>query len=73
VQPRGCPQAVPRLLSFGIRLTDQRLQIARILLSAPQHLSAEQVAEALRREDARVSKATVYNVVIWLRRRQSST
>lgn len=52
-----------RLTACGIRVTDQRLQIARILLSAPQHLSAEQIAEALRSGGARVSKATVYNTL----------
>jgi len=52
-----------RLASCGIRITDQRLQIAKILLSAPQHLSAEQIAEALRCEGAQVSKATVYNTL----------
>jgi Fur family iron response transcriptional regulator len=56
-------EAASRLLACGIRLTDQRLQITRILLSAPQHLSAEQIAEALRRQGARVSKATVYNTL----------
>ena len=56
-------EAAARLSCCGIRITDQRLQIASILLSAPQHLSAEQVAEALRREGARVSKATVYNTL----------
>jgi Fur family iron response transcriptional regulator len=52
-----------RLAACGIRITQQRLRIASILLAAPQHLSAEQVAEALRREGARVSKATVYNTL----------
>jgi Fur family iron response transcriptional regulator len=52
-----------RLAACGIRVTDQRLQIASILLGAPQHLSAEQIAEALRRDGARVSKATVYNTL----------
>lgn len=52
-----------RLLACGIRLTEQRRRIAAILLSAPQHLSAEQIADALRRDGARVSKATVYNTL----------
>jgi Fur family iron response transcriptional regulator len=52
-----------RLQACGIRVTDQRLQIASILLSAPQHLSAEQIAVRLRRDGARVSKATVYNTL----------
>jgi len=52
-----------RLAACGIRITQQRLRIASILLAAPQHLSAEQVAEALRLDGARVSKATVYNTL----------
>jgi Fur family iron response transcriptional regulator len=54
---------VARISACGIRITEQRLRIASILLSAPQHLSAEQIAEALRRDGARVSKATVYNTL----------
>ncbi len=52
-----------RLTACGIRVTEQRRRIASILLSAPQHLSAEQIADALRRDGARVSKATVYNTL----------
>jgi len=55
--------AAARLAGCGIRVTDQRVRIAGILLSAPQHLSAEQIADALRRGGARVSKATVYNTL----------
>ncbi|HEY7928803.1 MAG TPA: transcriptional repressor [Steroidobacteraceae bacterium] len=44
-------------------MTPQRLQLASLLLSAPQHLSAEQIAEALRQGGTRVSKATVYNTL----------
>jgi Fur family transcriptional regulator, iron response regulator len=55
--------AAARIASCGIRVTDQRLQIASILLSAPQHLSAEQIAEMLRTSGARVSKATIYNTL----------
>jgi Fur family iron response transcriptional regulator len=56
-------RAAHRLADCGIRVTDQRLQIASILLSATQHLTAEQIADALRRGGARVSKATVYNTL----------
>lgn len=59
----GSASVAPRLAACGIRITEQRLRIAGILLAAPQHLSAEQVAEALRRKGARVSKATVYNTL----------
>ena len=44
-------------------MTDPRLQIASILLSAPRHLSAEQIAEMLRSTGTRVSKATIYNTL----------
>jgi Fur family iron response transcriptional regulator len=56
-------RAATRLADCGIRVTDQRLQIASILLSAPQHLTAEQIADALRQGGAHVSKATVYNTL----------
>lgn len=46
---------------FGITLTPQRLEIAAILLKKPQHLSAEQIIECLRKRGSKVSKATVYN------------
>jgi Fur family iron response transcriptional regulator len=59
----GRDQIAARLAACGIRVTAQRMQIAGILLSARQHLSAEQIAEALRCAGARVSKATVYNTL----------
>lgn len=52
-----------RLQACGIRVTAQRLQIAGLLLGAPQHLSAEQITEALRGRGLEVSKATVYNTL----------
>ena len=47
----------------GILPTPQRLQIAEILLAKPQHLSAEQILDRLRRSGSSVSKATVYNTL----------
>ena len=47
----------------GIRPTAQRMRIATLLLSEPQHLSAEQILAMLRTNGARVSKATVYNTL----------
>ena len=47
----------------GILPTPQRLKIAEILLSKPQHLSAEQIIEQLRQSGSTVSKATVYNTL----------
>jgi Fur family transcriptional regulator, iron response regulator len=52
-----------RLQACGIRATAPRLQIAELLLAAPQHLSAEQLTEALRQRGLGVSKATVYNTL----------
>ncbi len=52
-----------RLSGCGIRPTAQRVRIATLLLSAPQHLSAEQILANLRASGARVSKATVYNTL----------
>src|SRR5471032_2942734 len=56
----GCEQ---RLTDCGIRPTAQRVRIASLLLSCPQHLSAEQILASLRTAGARVSKATVYNTL----------
>jgi Fur family iron response transcriptional regulator len=52
-----------RLTDCGIRATAQRVRIASLLLSSPQHLSAEQILASLRTAGARVSKATVYNTL----------
>jgi Fur family iron response transcriptional regulator len=56
-------QCERRLADCGIRPTGQRVRIAALLLSAPQHLSAEQILDSLRSAGARVSKATVYNTL----------
>ncbi len=56
-------QCERRLAECGIRPTGQRVRIAALLLSAPQHLSAEQILDNLRSAGARVSKATVYNTL----------
>jgi Fur family iron response transcriptional regulator len=50
-----------KLEEFGIMPTPQRVEVAEILLSKPQHLSAEQIIEQLRSNGSTVSKATVYN------------
>jgi len=47
----------------GIRPTAQRLRVAEVLLTAPRHLTAEQIIGALRETSGRVSKATVYNTL----------
>jgi len=47
----------------GIRPTSQRLKVAEILLTAPRHLTAEQILATLRESTGHVSKATVYNTL----------
>jgi Fur family iron response transcriptional regulator len=53
-----------RLRDAGVTPTRQRLAIAGVLLSRPQHLSADQLVAELRRTGVqRVSKATIYNTL----------
>jgi len=51
------------LRDHGITATLQRVEIARILLSKKQHVSAEQVLEKVNKGRSLVSKATVYNTL----------
>ena len=51
------------LLRNGIRPTSQRLEIAELLLSHPQHMSADQVLGKVNKNKTVVSKATVYNTL----------
>jgi Fur family iron response transcriptional regulator len=59
----GADAARGILERHGIRPTAQRLRVAEILLTAPRHLTAEQIIGALRESSGRVSKATVYNTL----------
>ncbi len=47
----------------GINPTQQRVEIAQIMLARLQHLSADQILGMVNRERATVSKATVYNTL----------
>jgi len=51
------------LKNHTIRPTSQRIDIARVLLAKPQHLSADQVFSLVNTNDELVSKATVYNTL----------
>lgn len=55
--------ATHRLQANGILPTLQRIQIARVLLTRDQHLSADQVLDKVNAAGGRVSKATVYNTL----------
>jgi len=54
---------VGRLESCNIYPTPQRLKIAEVMLDKLQHLSAENVLQAVNIDGAVVSKATVYNTL----------
>jgi Fur family iron response transcriptional regulator len=58
-----CGHLRARLEGQGIQVTPQRLRIADLLFARDQHLTAEQIIEALARQGKRVSKATVYNTL----------
>ena len=51
------------LFEYSIRPTSQRVEIANVLLTQPQHLSADQVLAGVNRLRTIVSKATVYNTL----------
>ena len=57
------PETVRILRSRNISPTVQRVEIAQVLLSKKQHLSAEQVMDVVNSEKPKVSKATVYNTL----------
>lgn len=56
-------QIIDLLSSRGITPTQQRVEIAQIMFTKDQHLSAEQVLDRVNGERALVSKATVYNTL----------
>lgn len=51
------------LHGHGILPTPQRLDVAEVLLTRPQHMAAELIIEQLRLSGSEVSKATVYNTL----------
>jgi Fur family iron response transcriptional regulator len=51
------------LQRFGVTPTNQRLDVGQVILSRPQHLSADQIISAVQHSGSRVSKATVYNTL----------
>ena len=51
------------LSARGVMPSEQRLDVASVILAKPQHLSAEQIINGIRAIGSRVSKATVYNTL----------
>lgn len=56
-------QIIERLQAHGIYPTQQRIEVAQIMLSRDQHLSAEQVMQMVNSSSISVSKATIYNTL----------
>ncbi|NND64682.1 MAG: transcriptional repressor [Gammaproteobacteria bacterium] len=51
------------LLTHGVKVTRQRLELARLLFAKKQHLSADHLIDLLAERGRRISKATVYNTL----------
>jgi len=51
------------LRDAGVKLTRQRLEIARVLFSGPGHLSADKILGLVNAGRSTTSKATVYNTL----------
>lgn len=56
-------EIIELLKSHEILPTKQRIEIANLFLTKPQHVSADQLLELVNRNGAQVSKATVYNTL----------
>ena len=56
-------EVIKLLQSYGITPTRQRIEIADFLFQREQHLSAEDILEAVNLNSHRVSRATVYNTM----------
>lgn len=57
------PETIKILRRYQISPTTQRVEIAQVLLTKNQHLSADQVLDMVNVDRAKVSKATVYNTL----------
>lgn len=62
-------QLTAQLVEHGVRPTEQRVEIAGLVLTRACHFSADQLLGQLRRAGSRVSKATVYNTLNLFSRR----
>jgi Fur family iron response transcriptional regulator len=56
-------QVAQLLEEHGIAATQQRIRVGELLFARDQHLTADQIIDALRAGGARISKATVYNTL----------
>jgi Fur family iron response transcriptional regulator len=68
MQPHPSPTLIrsditDRLRAHGIAPTHQRVEIANVLFSRCEHLSADQILAAVNSRHSETSKATVYNTL----------
>jgi len=61
--PKSRSDVVAMFREAGITPTHQRVKIGEVLFSCAQHLSADQVLDAVNQGNEEVSKATVYNTL----------
>lgn len=52
-----------RLERHGVLPTTQRLDVGEVILTSPQHASADQIIARIRARGSKASKATVYNTL----------
>ena len=57
-------QAVKKLSDIGLRPTKQRMILIKLLFENPdRHISAEELFEEVRKENRKISLATIYNTL----------
>ena len=57
-------QAVKKLSANGIRPTKQRIILAKLLFEkGDRHISAEELYEEVKKQDRKISLATIYNTL----------
>ncbi len=61
--PSSTREVTATLKSHGISPTRQRVELGRLILSRPQHLTADALYDMARARNAPVSRATVYNTL----------
>ena len=61
--PLSRSEIIELLHRFEVMPTSQRVQVAEVIYSKPQHLSAEQVLEKVSSMGHSISRATIYNTL----------
>jgi len=57
-------QAIKKLSSIGVRPTKQRMILAKLLFeNGDRHISAEEIFDELKKDDRKISLATIYNTL----------